>query len=481
MLELNDKTQATFDSLIASINKLEKSVAKLEASVRGSQPEPPKGDLHVVIMGMRGHGQKHIENFAKIADCHIAYLCDVDSKVGNAAAEQVEKLTGHRPKVVQDLREALADPRVDIVSIAAPHHWHALAAIWALQAGKHVYLEKPLSHAYDEGASILAAAKKYGKVVQCGTQLRSNTSLAAAARYMQDGNLGDIDLVHCIVYKPRAAMPNKKAAIPATVDYDLWCGPAELDPPTRGKFHYHWHWDWEFGNGALGNNGIHRIDVARIGLGLEGLGDAVFSFGGRFGEPDSGETPNTQVAVHKFGETWVVQEVYGLKQPAHKTVTNGIIFEGSKGTVIYQAGKASLCDTKGGVVHVFDGKQENHYRNFINAVKKNDPSAAKGDPYEGHISSALCHVANISHRIGQVGTDEEILAALDKMDAPDKVKSFVGRARANLTNNAVDAQMTMGQLLEIDERNLFLGNERAQQLLSRSYREPYVVPAPEDV
>ena len=442
-----------------------------------------KRRLNVLIMGARLHGGKHVDNFLALADCRIAYICDVDAAVAQRAALLVESKTGERPKVVKDLRDALSDGTLDIVSIATPHHWHALAAIWSLQAGKHVYVEKPLGHNFAEGESIIAAAKKYGRMVQFGTQLRSNGSLMAASEYMRSGKLGDVNLVHCITYKPRPAMVHAPVnQVPDSVNYDLWCGPAPMDALTRSRLHYHWHWFWDFGNGALGNNGIHRIDVARIGLGLKGLGRSVSSYGGRFGPPDTGETPNTHVVIHRFDSCWVVQEVRGMPTKAYRGVSNGILFFGKTGTVAYQKGFAVLRDLKGVEVERFPGKQQNHYRNFVDAIHAGDASRLAGDLYEGHVSSGLCHLGNISHRLGEEADDSRIAEAVGALGAPAPVSALLSRMREHRTANGVNERFTLGRTLQIDEtRRPILADPDAAALLTRTYRPPYVVPAPDAV
>lgn len=447
-------------------------------------PKPAGAGLPIAIVGTGGHGRKHIAAFAKLKDCRIATICDVDSAIGEAAADHVATLTGRRPKVVQDIRRVLEDKEIVAVAIATPHHWHALATVWALQAGKHVYVEKPITHSVWEGPSVLAAARKYGKVVQSGTQLRSNASLAAAGEYMREGRLGDVGLVHCIIHKDRPPVPlTNQDSIPASVDFDLWCGPADKGPVTRAKFHYHWHWLWAFGNGALGNNGIHRIDAARIALDLKGYGDLVVSCGGRFGPRDSGETPNNQLALHRFGNTWVLQDVLGLNPKPFRKIQNGVLFYGSLGTIVYKAGAATLVDDNGAVLHRFPGEQQNHYQNFLDAVKANDPGKLRGELAEGILSSDLCHLGNISQRIGEEADDATIAATVREIGAPEFVQTRLAALRANLVDNGIgDARITLGQTLRLrNGQDPIVDNPRASAYLRGSYREPFVLPAPEAV
>lgn len=471
-------------SFPASESATESIVTESITTPNEAPPKKPAAPaLKVAIIGVGGHGKKHIAAFTKLAGCTIAYICDVDIKPAKAAIDQIFKDTGKKPKLAQDIRIVLQDPAVDCVAIATPHHWHALAAIWALRAGKHVYVEKPITHTFSEGPSVLAAARKYGKVVQSGTQLRSNTSLAAAGAYMRNGELGDIQLVHCLTHKDRPSVPRShENKVPATVDFDLWCGPSEKTEVLRSKFHYHWHWLWDFGNGALGNNGIHRIDAVRIALDLKGYGDLVLSCGGRFGPSDSGETPNNMLTLHKFGNTWVLQDILGLSPKPYKGIENGILFYGTKGTIIYKSGFATLCDLEGKEISRFDGKQLNHYENFLDAVRKNDLSSARGDLKEGIISSDLCHFGNISYRTGAPASDQTIANRIKALEAPAFVLERLAAIRTNLTENGLTDPMILGRLLNLsDEGDPIINDPVASALLTRQYRPPFEVPLPANV
>lgn len=475
--------EARIDGLQAELSALKEKVAILSTATQPKAPPVKKAPLKLAIIGVGGHGKKHIEAFAKLPDCTISHVCDVDTKIGGAAAAHIQKLTGRKPILVQDIRVLLKDPSVDCVAIATPHHWHALAAIWALRAGKHVYLEKPVTHTYSEGPSILAAARKYGKVIQSGTQLRSNTSLAAAGEFMLAGGIGEIRLVHCLTHKDRPAVPRaSESKIPPTVDFDLWCGPAEKSEVTRSKFHYHWHWLWEFGNGALGNNGIHRIDAVRFALGLKGYGDLVLSCGGRFGPPDSGETPNNMLTLHRYGKVWILQDILGLAPKAFMGIENGIIFYGSKSNIIYKSGYAALHDLNGAEIRRFPGKQLNHFQNFLDAARKADRAAVRGDLNEGIISSDLCHFGNISYRTGAQATDEEIGACLKSLGVPPMVLERLAAQRANLTDNGLSDRMVLGRTLKLsDTGDPIVGEPAASALLTRKYRAGFEVPLPDQV
>lgn len=481
-IQIAELTKAT-KTLTSTIKGLDGKLAGAPVKMATAAKPAPTG-LSIAILGTRGHGQRHIAQYTKLKGCYISYICDVDSKHGKAAVDQVEKLTGHRPKFVQDFREMLKDKSVDCISISIPHHWHALAVVLSLRAGKHVYVEKPVTHTFAESASIFAAARKYGKIVQTGTQLRSNTSLAAAGEYIRAGKLGEVELVHCIVHKDRPPTPlANESKIPATVDYDIWCGPAERMDVTRSKFHYHWHWLWEYGNGALGNNGIHRIDAARIALDLKGFGDLVLSCGGRYGPADSGETPNNMLTLHKFEDTWILQDILGLAPKPFHGMENAVIFYGTEGTIVYKTGYAALYDENFREVERFEGKQLNHYYNFLEAVRANDQSIARGSLEQGILSGDLCHLGNISYRAGRLADFAAVRAEFDKINAPEFVYERLDALEENLLDNKVAPEIVLGKTLWLkdDPVNPILRNKAASVMLYRHYREGFKLPAPEDV
>ena len=224
------------------------------------------------------------------------------------------KKQGRTPKVVQDMREAFDDKSVNIVSIATPNHWHSLAAIWAMQAGKDVYVEKPVSHNVSEGRRIVETARKHNRICQAGTQCRSMKGTIDAIEYVKSGKIGEVKLARGICYRPRGSIgPKGNYEVPPQVDYNLWCGPARMLPLTRKKFHYDWHWQREWGNGDMGNQGPHQMDIARWGLGLDRLADSAIAFGGRLGYEDAGDVANTEVGIFEFGDKTMVFEVRGLK------------------------------------------------------------------------------------------------------------------------------------------------------------------------
>lgn len=449
------------------------------------QSSSPNEKLGVAVVGVKGRGGSHIGAFAGRKDTEILYVCDIDTDVGEQRSKEIAKRQGDRaPQFVKDLRKLLEDPRVDIVSIATPNHWHALGAIWSMQAGKDVYVEKPVSHNVSEGRRCVEAARKYNKICQTGTQSRSNPGMIEAIKYVQSGKIGDVKVARGLCYKPRGSIgPKGEYPIPANVDYDLWSGPAPILPLTRKNLHYDWHWIWAYGNGDLGNQGIHQVDIARWGLGVNQLCDSVISYGGRFGYEDAGETANTQVCVYDYGDKSLVFEVRGLKTDDYKGSKVGVIFEGSEGYVVvpsYHNGTA--FDKDGKKVAEFKGEAD-HFANFLKAVRSRKKEDLNADIEEGHYSSALCHLGNISYRLGETISVADAAQKIESLESHDNAKDTWERTTAHLKANNVDLntiKIGMGPHLKLDPKTeTFPGSdaEKANAMLTRDYRAPFVVPA----
>ncbi len=270
--------------------------------------------IRVAVAGINGRGVSHITDYARMQGVEIAYLVDPDSTLFASRLMGIERVAGYRPKCVSDLRKALDDKSLDAVSIAAPNHWHTLLTIWGCQAGKHVYVEKPCSHTIFEGRKCVEAAAKYGVVVQHGTQQRSEAKRAGEIAALSAGAWGKLQVSKAYVCKPRWSIgvkPDEPA--PKTLDFEHWVGPAKMRPFNRNLVHYNWHWNWDFGNGEIGNQGVHQCDVAHWSLGPEAtLPTRVWSLGGRLSYEDQGQTPNMQLAVYEFGDVTVIIEVRGL-------------------------------------------------------------------------------------------------------------------------------------------------------------------------
>ena len=297
----------------------------------------PSDLLRVAVVGVNGRGMAHVRDFAKRKDVQVAAICDVDEQAFTKAHDAVLKATGKAPVFERDLRKLLEDRSIDVISVATPNHWHSLAAVWAIQAGKDVYLEKPVSHNVHEGRVVVDMARKHGRIVQTGSQSRSNPGMRQFIDYVQSGKLGKVTLARGLCYKGRKSIGKvaSAAAPPASVNYDLWLGPAaaRTDVP-RERFHYDWHWQWDYGGGDIANQGSHEIDKARWGLGKTTLPTGVVSLGGRFGYQDDGQTPNTQIAVYDYGDAQLVFEVRGLNSEGLQGAKVGNIFYGSEGYAV---------------------------------------------------------------------------------------------------------------------------------------------------
>jgi predicted dehydrogenase len=436
------------------------------------------------VIGTKGRGGSHISAFAGRKDTEVLYICDVDRALGASRVREVGRRQENRdPQFVEDMRKAFEDPRVDIVSIATPNHWHSLAAIWAMQAKKDVYVEKPVSHNVSEGRRCVEAARKYGQICQTGTQCRSNPGMIAAIEYVQSGKIGDCYLARGLCYKRRASIgPKGEYPIPENINYDIWSGPAPILPLTRKNLHYDWHWIWAYGNGDLGNQGIHQMDLARWGLGVQELCSGVVSYGGRFGYEDAGETANTQVVVHDYGKKSLVFEVRGLVTRPLKGASVGIIFEGTEGYVVmtsYDSGTA--FDKDGNMVTSFRGGAD-HFANFLTAVRSRKIKDLHADIEEGHLSSALCHLGNISYLLGEEGSTADAQKKLESVKTTDNAKETFERTMAHLKDNSVDLEtikVRMGANLVFDPKTETFpgdGMEKANAMLTREYRAPFIVP-----
>jgi hypothetical protein len=344
-----------------------------------------------------------------------------------------------------------------------------------------VYVEKPVSHNVSEGRRIVEAARKYNKICQTGTQCRSMPASIEAIQYIRDGKIGEMKLARGLCYKRRASIGERgKYEIPETVNYDLWCGPAPMDPLTRPKLHYDWHWQWATGNGDLGNQGIHQMDVARWGLGVNDIGDSVLSYGGRYGYKDAGETANTQTCIHTFGDKTLVFEVRGLETGDLRGAKVGNIFYGSEGYVVLTAyNKGAAFDLDGKLVQKFEGGNDDlHFQNFLKAVRSRNHKDLNADILEGHLSSALCHLGNISYRLGASVMPSD---ARQEVGSSKEAQETFQRFADHLAENKVDLEqdkVTLGPKLKIDPKSeTFPGNDKASQMLTRQYRAPYIVPA----
>ncbi len=374
------------------------SAAALTAVAARGAADKPNDKIRLAVLGVHGRGCALIKGFSSFDDVEIAAICDPDDNVIPNARKCVNERQKREPKIEKDLRRVFEDRAVDAVVVATPDHWHALATVWACQAGKHVYVEKPISHNPIEGRRMVEAARKYKRVVQVGTQRRSGAHYASAAEFVRSGKLGKVPFARTWIAGHRPSIGHKAdKPIPAGVDYDLWLGPAPQRPFNPNRFHYEWHWNWDYGTGEIGNNGIHGLDVARWVLGLDAP-KTISSGGGRLFYDDDRQTPDTQIAVFDFPGTTVIWEHRIWSKTGVEGEPFGIILYGEKGTLVF--------DRKGW--HVHDGDvasdkaaetEKPHLRNFLDCLK--DGRRPNADIEEGHKSTRLCHLGNIAHRVGR--------------------------------------------------------------------------------
>jgi len=445
--------------------------------------------IRVGVAGIRGRGQSHIQAFAKELkdqNVQVTYLIDPDTRLFDERKSKTTELGGTDPKCVKDIRTALDDANLDVVTVATCNHWHSLITIWACQAGKDVYVEKPISHNVYEGRKCVEAAARHGRVVQHGTQQRSSLERAKEIAAVQSGKYGKLLVSKGYCCKPRWSIGTKPTeAAPADLDFNIWLGPAPEQTYHGNLVPYNWHWFWDTGNGDIGNQGVHEMDVARWAIKGSTLPKSVWSLGGRFafdseGKPDQGQTPNMQLAVFDYGDALLVFEVRGLVGDKTKLpnkveneyyTTEGVIRESKFYRNGEGKGEPVVADA-----HVTPGGS---FGSFIRAVRSRKPEDNNASAEVAHYSAALCHLANISFRLGQTVPMDKAAGALG--DNKQVVKSF-DDLRENL--KAVDAKLadanyTLGPKLAFDaktERFTGEGADAANPLLSRPYRAPFVVP-----
>lgn len=363
--------------------------------------------VRIAVAGLNGRGQSHIGGWLGEDNVEIAYLADPDQKVLDRAVAGVSKRTEgkYAPVGVPDIRRALDDKSIDAISIATPNHWHSLLTIWGAQAGKHVYVEKPMSHDVEEGRVAVEAQKKYGVVIQHGTQQRSNAGTAGLHEAIQAGRFGKLKISYGYCCKPRGSIGFKPVtAPPADLDWNIWRGPAMIEDFHANLVHYNWHWFWKSGNGDLNNQGTHQLDVARWAIDTDQTHPVrVMAIGGRFQWKDQGETPNTMFALAEYPNgQQVFFNVRNVNYDGYKRqVENEYYFEDG-GKIIdnkyYEKGS-----TEGQPVKVERGKVTpgGNWGSFIAAVRANDPGLANGNVYDAHYGCVLGHLMNNSYRLGK--------------------------------------------------------------------------------
>jgi predicted dehydrogenase len=467
--------------------------------------------IGMCVVGVNSRGNSHIGGWLNDERSEVRAIVDVDEAVGNKRCDQIESKQGLRPKLYTDMRKAFEDKSIDGISTATPNHWHALCGIWAMQAGKDAYVEKPVCHNVHEGTALIAAARKYKRMCQVGTQSRSSKAVQDAVAFLESGGIGTCNFARGLCYKRRASInPLGDYPLPDGVDFDLWSGPAKYTDPklTRKRFHYDWHWQRMYGNGDLGNQGPHQTDIARWGLGVDTHPNSILTYGGRLGYQaerkdanyvDAGDTGNTEVSIYDYGDKTLVFETRGLdvSNSADEELNTlfqstrgnkiGVVFYGSEGYLVQKTYTHCIAYDKDlNVIKEFKGG-ENHFQNFLDACESRNVSDLNADVREGHLSAAISHLGNISYYMGENNnvTVEELSAALDNVKGLDDNQATLTRTVKHLEQNGVDLSkypIALGPLLKFDpEKELFTNNSAANQYLTREYREPYVCPTADRV
>jgi predicted dehydrogenase len=437
--------------------------------------------IRVAVAGLNGRGSSHLNALAGMKGVQVVCLIDPDTRTFGSRIKQVEKRGGNKPRTVQDVRDVLDDKDIDVISIATPNHWHALMTIWACQAGKDVYVEKPCSHNVHEGRIAVEMARKHNRIVQHGTQSRSSPDWARLAALVRSGKLGKLLISRALCYKPRNSIGTRAVSpVPRELDFDIWLGPAGKRDFHANLVHYNWHWFWDFGNGDIGNQGVHQMDIARWMIPDATLPQSVISLGGRFGYRDQGETPNTQLAFMDFGQTKLIFEVRGLKTAALKGQKIGNILHFEEGTVAGSEFYPKGSDKAQPLPRIEDQPRRpggNIFANFIAAVRSRKRTDLDADILEGHYSSALGHLANISYRLGEevsfhsrsraLGENKEVAETLARM------QEHLGK------DNKIDlegSKYRLGRKLTIDKATEKVDDPEATKLLTRPVRKPFAVP-----
>jgi predicted dehydrogenase len=453
------------------------SAALAAAAVAPRAFASPNDTIRVAVTGVRGRGMDHVNALLALKNVEIVAICDVNQNIIGKAMKAIEDKQGKKPVYHQDFRKLIEDKSLDAVTIATSNHTHALLAIWGLQAGKHVYVEKPVSHNIWEGRKIVEAARKYNKICQTGTQSRSYKGFQEAIKFLQEGKLGKVKVARALCYNPRPSIGHTDdEAVPAGIDYNLWLGPAPERPFNKTRFFYNWHWFWDYGNGDLGNQGVHQIDILRWGLGRTDLPKKVLTVGGRFGVQDDGETPNSLVVAWEWADgPQMIFELRGLETQPYKDVKVGCVFHCADGLLTFNRAEATAFSKGGDVIQKFTGTGD-HFQNFLDAVRNNKPGDLAADIEQGHISAAVCHLGNISYRLGGLYAMYKVRPWVENEDAADTFDRFKDHMTANDVQPE-QTQITMGKTLNVDAKaERFIDDADANAMLTREYRKPFVVP-----
>ena len=438
--------------------------------------------IRVGVMGLGGRGTgAHVPGFQNQKDVMVVAVSDADRERMGRVAKTIRSKYGHAVVLHQDMRRLFDMKEIDVVSNATQNYWHGLSTIWACEAGKNVYVEKPLSHYIWEGRQMVNAARRYDRIVQCGTQRRSQTSIEKAIKWIHEGHLGKIQYITAFANKRRSSCGRRTEPleIPESVDFDLWCGPAKKVPIYRDRLQYDCSFDWNTGDGESCNQGVHEVDVARWCLGETQLPRRVMSIGGRFVLDDACDVPNTQIIYYDFPAAPLLYEVHNLPKAKDSSDMPNFRGEGVGVVVQCEGGVVSLYrgtawDNDGKEVQRFSGGGD-HFVNFIEALRAGRRELLHAEVEVGHVSTAVCHAGNISLRVGQAASEADQRAAV--ADVPllaEMHERFLAHLRAH---EIAISSATLGPWLEVDQANeCFRDHDEANKLVRGYYRAPYVVP-----
>jgi len=438
------KTAAT-GALIAAVTPTTLSAQVTKPVIIPASAKGANDRIRVAVAGINGRGKSHIETIMELAgngNVEVVTLCDPDMNLLRDRAKSFEDKYGRIVAIEQDFRKVLDDKDIDAVTLATPNHWHALQTVWACQAGKDVYVEKPATHNIYEGKKIVEAAYKYNRIVQHGVQLRSSVAIREAVKHLEEGLIGRVYMARGLVFRSRPDIGNKGISrTPTGLNYDLWCGPAPMRPFTEDLVHYNWHWHWDYGNGDVGNQGIHETDLCMWGLGVDSLPERITSMGGKFLWDDSKEVPEIQTSIYHYPkEKKIIQfEVRNWYTNLEDGAGVGNIFYGDKGYLVvngYGTYESFLGPKREkGPSRKEGGELTLHFQNWFDAIRARDMSIQNGPVQTGALSSSLAHLGNVSYRLGK------------QLQFDPVAERFIGDSEAE-----------------------------ANSMLSRDYRAPYLLP-----
>jgi hypothetical protein len=490
-----------FASTASAVAAVDRAACGADLPTAAIRSAGPADRLRVAVVGVNGQGHTHVASWLAQPDCDLVAICDCDPGAASRLMAWLEGPIGTtgpggavftrrpdpRPAVVNDVRKLFERRDIDAVSIATPNHTHAILSILAMQSGKDVYVEKPCSHDLAEGREMVRWARKLGRICQMGAQSRSMAGMRQLLEFLAGGGIGKITVAQALCYNPRPSigLVDTPAPVPKGLDLDLWCGPAALAVPVRRKFHYDWHWTHVTGNGDVGNQNPHELDKARWGLGKNTLPERVMSLGGRLGYVDNADTANSHVTVFQWDDCTLISDVRGLPvkpvprfTPAGPPVLVGNVWHGSEGFAVssdYVSGAA--FDHDGKPLGAWKGGQTaDHFANFVKAVRSRNPADLHLDIEDGHLSSGLAHLANISLALGEeTAAGTRLPLGSDVRQVAEALDTF----HEHLAGHEIDyatTKLRLGRQLVIDAATERTGDAAVDRLFAREYRAGWELP-----